>query len=114
MGSWIGKEESPWPPWAYVVGETFWTSRLYEWLRVRLREPRVTPNIDKADGGHISVKLGDIVIETAIGKVVKEEGRQEVLPLSFGCPVPTFIRALPLVCCLIEVPRMWTVAVHST
>ena len=74
---------------------------------------RVTPNIEKADGGHISVKLADTVIETATAKVPKEEGRLEVLPLSFGCRVPTFISALPFVCCLIEVLLMWTLAVHN-
>ena len=82
-------------------------------LRVRLRKPRVTPNVEKANGGHISVKQGDTVIETATGKVSKEEGTLEVLPLSYGCLVPTFIGALPFVCCLIEVPRMWTLAVHN-
>ena len=109
----IWTEESPWPPWAYVVRATFWTSQLYEGLRAKLLKPRVTPNIEKADGGHIGVQLGDTVIETATGKVLKEEGRLEVLPLSFGCPVPTFMSALPFVCCLIEVRHMWTLAVHN-
>ena len=105
-GRWIWTEESPWPPCACVIRATFWCSQMYEALRARLRKPRVGPNITKADGGHISVELGDIVIETATGKVVKEEGRLEVLPLSYGCPVPTFISALPFVCCLMEVPHM--------
>ena len=54
-----------------------------------------------------------IVIEATTGKVLKEEGRPEILPPSNDCPVPTFISALPFVCCLIEVPRMWTLAVHN-
>ena len=44
------------------------------------------------------------------------EGRLEVLavlPVSFGCIVPTFISALPLVCCMIEVPRIWLFAVRN-
>ena len=41
----------------------------------------MTPNIEKADGGHISLKLGDTIIETDTGKVLKEEGRVEPLPL---------------------------------
>ena len=91
----------------------FWTSDLYQGLRDRLRKPRVTPNIKKADGGHMSLKLGDTIIETDTGKVVKEEGRVELLPLWAGCPVPSFISALPFVCILIEVPRMWTLALHN-
>ena len=54
----------------------------------------------------------DTVIETATRKVLKEEGTLEVLPLSYGGAVPTFISALPFVCYLIEVPRMWTLAGH--
>ena len=77
-----------------------------------LRKPRVTPIIKTADGGQIGINLGDTVIETATGNVSKEEGRLEVLPLSYGCPVPTFITALPFVSCFIEVPRMWTFAVQ--
>ena len=48
-----------------------------------------------------------------MGKVLKEEGRLELLLLSYGCPVPTCISALPFVCCLIEVPRMWTLPLHN-
>ena len=32
----------------------------------------------------VGVKLGDTIIETAIGKVLKEEDRLEVLPLSYS------------------------------
>ena len=110
-GRWVLREESPWPPWAYVVRATFWTSPRYEGLRARLRKPGVTPHIEKADGGHINVKLAHI--ETTTTKILKEEGRLEVLPLSCGCPVPTFVSAVLFVCCLIEVPRMWTLAVHN-
>ena len=112
-GSWIWTEESPWPPWASVMRATFWCSQMYEALRARLRRPRVTPTIQKADDGHITVMLGDTVIETATGKDLKEEGRLQVFPLSYGCLVPTFINALPFVCCSSEVPRMWTLAVHN-
>ena len=112
-GSWVWSTESPWPPWASVVKAVFWTSDLYQGLRDRLRKPRVTPNIEKADGGHMSLKLGDTIIETDTGKVLKEEGRVELLPLWAGCPVPSFISALPFVCILIEVPRMWTLALHN-
>ena len=73
----------------------------------------MTPNIEKADGGHLSLKLGDTIIETDTGKVLKEDGRVEVLPLWASCLVPTFISALPFVCILIEVPRMWTLALHN-
>ena len=100
--------ESPWPPWAFVVKAVFWTSDLYHGLRDRLRKPRVTPDIEKADGGHMSLKLGDSIIETNTGKVLMEEGRVELLPLWAGCLVPSFISALPCVCILIEVPRMWS------
>ena len=112
-GSWVWSTESPWPPWASVVKAVFWTSDLYQGLRDRLRKPRVTPNIEKADGGHMSLKLGDTIIERDTGKVLKEEGRVELLPLWAGCPVPSFITALPFVCILIEVPHMWTLAVHN-
>ena len=61
----------------------------------------------------MSLKLGDTIIETDTGKVLKEEGRVELLPLWASCPVPSFISALPFVCILIEVPRMWTLAVHN-
>ena len=61
----------------------------------------------------MSLKLGDAIIETDKGKVLKEEGRVEVLPLPAGCPVPSLISALPFVCILIEVPRMWTLALHN-
>ena len=105
--------ESLWPPWASVVKAVFWTSDLYQGLRDRLRKPRVTPNIEKADSGHMSLKFGDTIIETDTGKVLKEEGRVELLPLWAGCPVPSFISALPFVCILIEVPRMWTLALHN-
>ena len=44
----------------------------------------------------MSFKLGDTIIETDTGKVLKEEGRVELLPLWAGCPVPSFISALPL------------------
>ena len=59
----------------------FWTSDLYQGLRDRLRKPRMTPNIEKADGGHMSLKMGDTIIETYTGKVLEEEGRVELLPL---------------------------------
>ena len=61
----------------------------------------------------MSLQLGDTIIETDTGKVLKEEGRVEPLPLWAGCLVPHFISALPFVCILIEVPRMWTLAPHS-
>ena len=61
----------------------------------------------------MSLKLGDTIINTDTGKVLKEEGRVEVLPLWAGCSVPRFISALPFVCVLIEVPRMWTLALHN-
>ena len=61
----------------------------------------------------MSLKLGDTIIETDTGKVLKEEGRVELLPWLAGCPVPVFISALPFVCILIEVPRMWTLALHN-
>ena len=61
----------------------------------------------------MSLKLGDTIIETDRGKVLKEEGRVELLPLWAGCPVPSFISALPFVCILIEVPHMWTLALHN-
>ena len=61
-GSWVWSTESPWPPWASVVKAVFWTSDLHQGLRERLRKPRVTPNIEKADGGHMSLKLGDTII----------------------------------------------------
>ena len=61
----------------------------------------------------MSLKLGDTIIETDSGKVLKEEGRVEQLPLWAGCPVPSFISALPFVCILIEVPRVWTLALHN-
>ena len=80
-GSWIWKEESAWPLWASVIRASFWCSRMYEWLRAGLRKPPDTPNIEKADGGHVSVKLGDTFFETATGKVLMEEGRLKVLPL---------------------------------
>ena len=112
-GSWVWSTESPWPPWASLVKAFFWTSDLYQGLRDRLRKPRVTPNIEKADGGHTSLKLGDTIIETDTGKALKEEGRVELLPLWAGCPFPSFISALPFVCGLIEVPRMWTLALHN-
>ena len=86
------------------IRATFWCSQMYEGLRARLWKPRVTPKMEKADGGHISVKLGDTLIETTTGKVLKEEGRLEVLLVSHGCPVPTFISAMPFVCCLIVDP----------
>ena len=57
--------------------------------------------------------MGDTIIETDTGKVLKEEGRVELLPLWAGCPVPTHISALPFVCILIEVPRMWTLFLHN-
>ena len=109
-GSWVWSPESRWPPWASVVKAVFWTSDLYQGLRDGLRKPSVTPSVEKADGGHLSLKLGDTIIETHTWKVLKEEGRVELLPLSAGCPVPSFISALPFVCILIEVPRMWTLA----
>ena len=111
-GSWIWTEEPPWPPWASVIRATFWCFHMYQGFRAKLQKPLVTPNIEKADGGHIRVKLGDTVIETATGKVMKQEDRMEVLPLSYGCVVPTFISG-PSVYYLIEVPRMWTLAVHN-
>ena len=61
----------------------------------------------------MSLKLGDTIIETDMGKVPKEEGRVELLPFRAGCHVPSFISALPFVCILIELPRMWTLAVHN-
>ena len=61
--------ESPWPPWASVVKAVFWTSDLYQGLRDRLPKPRVTPRIEKADGGHLSLKLGDTIMETDAGNV---------------------------------------------
>ena len=61
----------------------------------------------------MSLKLGDTIIETDTGKVLKEEGRVELLPLWAGCPVPSFISALPFVRILIEVPRMLTLALHN-
>ena len=103
-GSWVWSPESPWPPWASVVKGIFWTSDLYQGLRDRLRKLRVTPSIENADGGHLSFKLGDTIIET--GKVLKEEGRVELLPLWAGCPVPSFVSALPFVCILMQVPRV--------
>ena len=36
-----------------------------------------------------------------------------LLPLWAGCPVPSFISALPFVRILIAVPRMWTLALHN-
>ena len=73
----------------------------------------MTPSIEKAGGGHMSLKLGDTIIETDTAKVLKEEGRVELLPLWAGCPVPSVISALPFVCILIEVPRMWMFALHN-
>ena len=73
----------------------------------------MTPSVEKADGGHLSLKLGATIIETDTGKVLKEEGRVELLPLWVGCPLPSFISAVPFVYILIEVPRMWTLAVHN-
>ena len=61
----------------------------------------------------MSLKLGDTIIETDTWKVLKEEGRVELLPLWACCPVPSFISALPFVCILSEVPRMWTLALHN-
>ena len=61
----------------------------------------------------MSLKLGDTIIETGTGKVLKVEGRVELLPLWAGCSVPSFSSALPFVCILIEVPRMWTLALHN-
>ena len=101
-GSWLWGTESPWPPWASVVKAVFWTSDLYQGLRDKLRKPHVTPNIEKADGGHMSLKLGDTIIERDTGKVLKGEGRVELLALWAGCPVPSFISALPFVCILIN------------
>ena len=89
------------------------SSDLYRGLRDRLRKPRVTPSIKKVNGGHLSLKLGDTIIEKDTGKVLKEEGRVELLPLWAGCPVPSFISALPFVCILIEVPRMGMLALHN-
>ena len=43
----------------------------------------------------MSLKLGDTIIETDTGKILKEEGRVELLPLGATCPVPSFISALP-------------------
>ena len=42
-----------------------------------------------------------------------EEGRVELLSLWAGCSVLSFISALPFVCMLIEVSRMWTLALHN-
>ena len=112
-GSWVWSPESPWPPWACVVKVVFWTSDLYQGLRDMLRKPRVTPSIEKADCGHLGLKLGDTIIETDTRKVLQEEGRVELLPLWAGCPVPGFISALPFVCILIEVPRILTLALHN-
>ena len=112
-GSWVWSPESPWPPWPCMVKAFFWTSDLHQGLRDRLRKPRVTPSIEKADSGHMSLKLGDTIIQTDTGKVLKEEGRVELLRLWPGCLVPSFISALPFVCILIEVPRMWTLALHN-
>ena len=111
--SWVWSTESPWPPWACVVKAAFWTSDLYQGLCDRLPKPRVTPNIEKADGWHMSLKLGDTIIQTDAGKVLKEEGRVELLPLWAGCRVPSFSSALPFICILIEVPHMWTLALHN-
>ena len=61
----------------------------------------------------MSLKLGDTIIETDTTKVLKEEGRVELLPLWAGCPVPSFISAVPFVCILIEVPCMLTLALHN-
>ena len=61
----------------------------------------------------MSLKLGDTIMETDIGKVLKEEGRVELLPLWAASHVPSFISAFPFVCILIEVPRMWTLALHN-
>ena len=105
--------ESPWPPWASVVKAVFWTSDLYQELRDRLHQHRVTPSIEKADGGHLILKLGDTIIETDTGKGLKEEGRVELLPLWAGCPLPSFISAAPFVSILIEVPRMWLLGLHN-
>ena len=112
-GSWVWSPESPWPPWASVVKAVFWTSDLYQGLRDRLRKPRLTPSIEKVDGGHLSFKFGDTIIETDTGKVPKEEGRVELLPLWAGRPVPSLISALPFVRILIEVPRISTLALHN-
>ena len=112
-GSWVWTPASPWPLWASVVKVVFWTSDLYQGLRDRLHKPRVTPSIEEADGGHMSLKLGDTIIETDTGKVMKEEGRVELLPLWAGCPVSSFISALPFVCILVEVPRTWTLALQN-
>ena len=112
-GSWVWSPESPWPPSASVVKAVFWTSDLYQGLRDKLRKPRVRPSIEKADGGHLSLKMGDIIIETDTGNILKEEGRVELLPPWAGCPVPSFISALPFVSILIEVPRMWMLALHN-
>ena len=86
---------------------------LYQGLRDRLRKPRVTPSSEKADGGHLSLNLGDTIIEIDTGKILKEEGRVELLPLWAGWLVPSFISALPFVCIVIEVPRKWTLGVHN-
>ena len=110
--SYIGPE-SPWPPWASVVKAVFLTSDLYQGLRDGLRKPRVTPSIEQADGGHLSLKLGDTIIDTDTGKVLKEEGRVALLPFWAGCRVPSFITALPFLCIRIEVRGMWTLALHN-
>ena len=111
-GSWMWSPESPWPPWGSVLKAVFWTSDLYQGLRDRLHKPRVTPSIEQANCGHLSLKLRDTIIETDTGKV-KEEGTVELLPLWAGCPVPSFISVLPFVCILMEFPRMWTLARHN-
>ena len=112
-GSWVWSPESPWPLWACAVKAVFWTSDLYQGLRDRLRKPRVTASVENADGGHLSFKLGDTIIQSNRGKVVKQEGRVELLPLWAGCLVLSSISALPFVCILIEVSRMCTPAVHN-
>ena len=38
---------------------------------------------------------------------------RQLLPLWAGCPVPSFISALPFVCIVIEVPHTWTLALHN-
>ena len=112
-GSCVWSPESPWPPWASVVNAVFWASDLCQGLRDRLRKPRVTPSIEKADSVHMTLKLGDTIVEKETGKVVKEEGRVELLPLWPGCLVPSCFSALPFVCILIGVARMWTSALHK-
>ena len=112
-GSRVWSLELPWPPWACVVTAVFSTSDLYQGLRDGLCNPHVTPSIEKAGGGHLSLKLGDPITGTETGKVLKEEGRVELLDLWAGCPVPSFISALPFVCILIVVPCMWTLALHN-